>query len=349
MKINARSIKAGLGALLRSRGVNAPPLHLHIEPTNYCNYDCLMCYHKSAIAKPAHLPLNMFELIIDEARPWYVSLNGYGEPLMCPHFFDMVRLLTRRGIRCNTTTNGSLLHNYYDEFLQSGIEQVSVSLDAASAAVYAAVRRKDNFDAIVAAMSELVRRRGAAKTPIVRASFVIQKSSLDELLPFVRLMKDAGVDGALFQPYIELDRGASGAGATADGIDETQLKRLLREAAEQARAIGLNSNLDAVLARIDDYLRVQYRRETDPKLMRRCVKPWVSIFISADGDVRPCCSFASIPTGTGNAFEHGLMRALNDPAMGEFRDKLRRGASPHWLCARCVPMSLMETITGASN
>ena len=109
MKINARSVHSGLSALLRARRVDARPLHLHIEPTNFCNYDCVMCVHKTAIAKPAHLPLELFEKIIDEAQPWYVSLNGYGEPLMCPHFFDMVRALTRRGIRCNTTTNGSLL------------------------------------------------------------------------------------------------------------------------------------------------------------------------------------------------------------------------------------------------
>jgi hypothetical protein len=54
-------------------------------------------------------------------------------------------------------------------------------------------------------------------------------------------------------------------------------------------------------------------------------------------------------TGTGNAFESGFMPAFNDPALCDFREKLRRGESPHWLCARCVPMSLLDTLSSPAS
>lgn len=348
MKLSQKLMRTGWRALTRPRRISEPPLHAQIEPTNFCNYDCLMCCHKDVVKKPEHMPLEKFTEIIDGLRPGYVTLSGYGEPLMHPQLFDMIGLLTQRGISTNITTNGSLLRNHFDDILASGLELVSVSLDAADPETYMRVRRKDDFERILTDMRELAQRRGDSRLPHMRASFVIQKDNLDRMIPFLRLMRDAGMDSVLFQPYLEVGREAGEESRAAVGIDKEQLLRELEAADVEGKSLKISTNARFLISRLDDYFKVQYLREPDPKILRRCIKPWISVYISVDGEARPCCSFAAIPLGTGNVFDKDIVKILNDEDMRTFREKLTRGVAPHWLCARCMPLGFWETVSSSS-
>ena len=347
MRINARRLRAGCGALFRVRRPAQLPLHLHIEPTNFCNYDCIMCYHKTVISHPVHMPMIMFKNIIEQAEPEYVSLNGYGEPFLHPNFFDMVRFLTDRGIKCNTTTNGSLLAAHIDDCLQSGIELVSVSLDAGSSETYAAVRRKNNFPKILDAMRNLIHDRGNELYPRLRASFVIHRTNSKEMVRFVESMTEVGVDSLLFQPYLEIQQ-TSTKEALTSGLSPEEIRSDMLNAQKIARQCGLHTNLHMLLRQLNDYLDIQYKRQPNLRIMRRCVKPWISAFITADGMVRPCCSFASVPLDIGWLDAEGIVQIMEGPAMTDFRHKLKKGEPPHWLCERCVPEGFFGMLRNTS-
>ena len=347
MHINADILRTGWSAYTRAARLNRAPAHLHLEPTNYCNYDCIMCYHKKVIPNPTHMDFDLFVRIIDQFRPSFVSLNGYGEPLMAPRFFDMTAHLKQRRIPCNTTTNGSLIHNHIPDILASGLVLISISIDAATAETYAAVRRNDKFEKVLDNIRWLIRDRGGAKTPLVRATFVAQKNNLHEMAPFIRLGANLGLDNIMFQPYIELEKQAGNARDTSAGIEKKQFLEKLQEAQSTARGLNMPTNLPFIIRRLDDYFRVQYLKEPDPAVLRRCVKPWLSLYVTAEGHVRPCCSFAPIPTNTGDISQENIQDILNNPAMTRFRTSLKQGKAPHWLCERCMPLTFWENARGS--
>ena len=83
---------------------------VHIEVTTHCNFDCVYCYTKLLPNKM--LSLDTFKKIVDPYLNDSVirfMLQGEGEPLLHPQFWDMVKYLTDFGHSVQTTTNGSAL------------------------------------------------------------------------------------------------------------------------------------------------------------------------------------------------------------------------------------------------
>lgn len=345
MQLTSRTIQAGIRAALRLERLGDAPIHLQIEPTSHCNYDCLMCTHKTAIAKPAHMDFDRFEQFVRRVRPYHVTLSGFGEPLLHPKFFDMVRLLKSLGSTVNTTTNGFLLDRHIEDFCSSGIDEVSVSLDAATEESYRRIRRNEHFKKVCGNVRDLIetRNRKLAKQPRVRITFVIQRGNIEEIDAFISLASDMNVDGAYFQAYLNTEKDVNNEGIVGE-IERGAVQHILKKADDLAESLDVSTNLQAILARLCDFLSVQYFATPRAELVKRCAKPYFSAYVSAEGNVRPCCSFASVPFNLGNAFETDIEKILNNEASRSFRRALRRGKAPHWLCARCVPESLSDFV-----
>jgi radical SAM protein with 4Fe4S-binding SPASM domain len=350
MRLNARLIRAGLRTLIRARRIGNAPIHLQIEPTNFCNYDCVMCAHKSYAANPTHLDFDTFEKIVRRIRPSYVTLSGYGEPLLNPRLFDMVRLLKQMGTTVNTTTNGFLLDRFIGDALSSGIDQISVSLDAATEEAYRAIRGNDYFNKVTDNIRALVleRKKTSRGLPLLRAAFVIQNNNLNEVELFVRFAHSLGIDGIHFQTYLNPVKDDSEKPLTR-GMEKQPLLSALRTADATAKKLGLQTNLSVVMQRLDAHLAAQSGAAPKRELMRSCAKPYFSAYITAEGKVRPCCSFGPTPFDMGNLLEQDILEILNSPKMVSFRNKLRRGEAPHWICARCVPESLKDLVMHAGE
>ena len=85
---------------------------IQVEVTSYCNAACVYCPHTVYQGHWAsrHLPLTTFAKLLPAlARARLVYLQGWGEPLLHPDFFNMVALAKQAGCRVGTTTNGMLL------------------------------------------------------------------------------------------------------------------------------------------------------------------------------------------------------------------------------------------------
>src|SRR5512134_2694575 len=122
----------------------ALPSFVQIEPVGRCNLRCQMCpvQFRQHGATPALLDFGAFCTLLD-GFPGLAELHlqGLGEPLMHPRFFDMVRHAAARGIAVSTNTNLTLLTQARaQEAASCGLTEISVSIDAASAPVYESIR-----------------------------------------------------------------------------------------------------------------------------------------------------------------------------------------------------------------
>src|SRR4029453_18890793 len=125
----------------------APPLphELQLEVTGACNLRCPMCLvsHRPALARSAALSFARFQELVDglpELRR--LTLQGLGEPLLCPDLLAMVRYAAGRGVGGGFNSNGLLLpRGPAEELVAAGLGWLHVSVDAPTAEAYAGIRR----------------------------------------------------------------------------------------------------------------------------------------------------------------------------------------------------------------
>lgn len=105
---------------------------LNVEVTNRCNLRCVYCPVNRSMARPrTDLPFETFRRLIERSPTVRTLLPfQWGEPLLHPRLFDMVRLAAGRGVRTFVTTNGTLLDDVTCRaIVGSGIHRLTVSVD----------------------------------------------------------------------------------------------------------------------------------------------------------------------------------------------------------------------------
>ena len=100
-------------------------------------------------------------------------LHGVGEPMLVKHLPKMVRYLAERNVYVLFNTNGTVMTERSGRALiEAGLDELRVSLDAATRETFKAVRGKDYFDRILAnvrrfrTMQDARRRSEAARLPV---------------------------------------------------------------------------------------------------------------------------------------------------------------------------------------
>ena len=144
------------------------PRFLQVEPVGQCNLRCQMCPIQFRQDGPPHGPpafmdFDVFTRLIDQFPDLEeLQLQGLGEPMMHPRFFDMVAHAVRRGIRVGTNTNLTLLNARRAELcVTSGLSELHASIDGATAAVYDRIRVRAHFERIITNLERLVETRAA--------------------------------------------------------------------------------------------------------------------------------------------------------------------------------------------
>lgn len=119
------------------------PYCLFIDPSSACNFRCKFCMN-SRIKDRQIMDMGLYRSIIDSLDEFdnpvkTVRLYGFGEPLINPHFCDMVKYAKASGkvINVDTTTNASLLtSDLNSRLVNSGIDRINISINGLSTKQY---------------------------------------------------------------------------------------------------------------------------------------------------------------------------------------------------------------------
>lgn len=106
-------------------GMSKAPLSLQLEPTNWCNVNCICCSAPRSSRKKGYMDWDLFREIIDDAKQLNIQrirLYLHGESTLHPRIVDMIRYIKTRELTVHVTTNGMLLDREKSEaILRSGI------------------------------------------------------------------------------------------------------------------------------------------------------------------------------------------------------------------------------------
>jgi MoaA/NifB/PqqE/SkfB family radical SAM enzyme len=312
-----------------------PPVCIYLEVTNRCNLLCETCPRTfEDLEPPADMSWELFTSIIDQAENVArVVMHGVGEPMLVKNLPEMIRYLKARGIYTLFNTNGTLLTpRKQRELIETGLDELRVSLDAADAETFLAVRGKDFFDRIVrniGGFTKLQREMGA-QTPLVSMWLTGLKETIGQLPEFVRLAARIGVREVHLQRLV-FDEAGFGL-ARADQALFAQAQAQEQEAIEAARveaaAYGVRLNASGAT---EPGLSIQGASEERP--WSTCRRPWSLMYFTAHGRALPCCIAPFSARGyenytLGDATQQSLREIWNGPAYHRFRTGLLSDAPP---------------------
>ncbi len=276
--------------------------------------------------RAADMSFEDFKKLIDgQSGLVEVKIQGLGEPTMGGNtYFEMIKYARARHIWVRTTTNASRLHLHdcYKKLVDSGVNEIQISIDGATKDVFEGIRRGSVFEKVVA-NCKLINRycdeKGLIRTKMWTT---VQQGNVHQLPDLVELAHEMGFKRMAFS-FDLVDFGIAKWRTTNDSaavtaIDLESCKKMLA----RARSLGIT------LA----FWNVTSRYDTDsPKNL--CSWPFERAYISSDMRIVPCCIIGNPETSdVGDA--RNMVADWNGSAMVEFRKAHLEGRIPA-VCKSC--------------
>ncbi len=178
------------------------PSRINIEPTNKCNLRCSMCPRKDQTRAEGEIDAALVSKLADEISrhaPAEVRLHKDGEPLLAPHIFDFIEDIKIRApsTLLNMDTNALKLdEEKAEKLLDSRLDVLLFSVNAATADTYKKVRGSSKYDQVIANIErflELRAERGYV-WPGIKVQLIVMTDTRNEIGLFKEQWGDKEVD-----------------------------------------------------------------------------------------------------------------------------------------------------------
>jgi radical SAM protein with 4Fe4S-binding SPASM domain len=320
---------------------NGLPQEFYVEVTNRCNSRCQTCPRTfETLEPPRDLTLSEFHTIVDQVPLLRrVALHGVGEPLLNRDLPAMIAYLKQRADAPLVVLNSNailLTPRIRTALIEAGLDQFRVSTDAAHRELYVLIRGVDAFDKVVRNVGAFAAQtRKAGHGPRLSLWFTAMRENLADLPELVRLAHRLGVGEVYVQRLVFYGLGlAQQEQSLFRAMQDTEVA-LLGEAEALARSLQLSLRASGATS----------PRESlngpggDGIPWAGCRRPQSVMYITANGNVLPCClspfttrDYAGLVLG--NVFREGLAEVWNGTAVRRFR-ALQQSDEPPSACEHC--------------
>ncbi|NLG74145.1 MAG: radical SAM protein [Chloroflexi bacterium] len=252
-----------------------------IETTTLCHMDCIFCVQTQLAGslQRGEMPLSLYREYIVPCLSEFelVYLQGWGEPILPPDLWEMVRLAKEKGCRTGFTTNGKLLdEKAAHQILESGLNLISISFSGATRATHQSTRVNSDWDLLRRNVERLadLKAKGGYTDLWIEIHYLMMADNLHELPEFVRLSAELGADEAVatnltYTPNLALDQMR----AFSDRMDAHK-EAILSRARRTAQRTGIRLNI--------------YPLVMESQVLVCDANPLDTVFINHRGEVAPC-------------------------------------------------------------
>jgi MoaA/NifB/PqqE/SkfB family radical SAM enzyme len=324
------------------------PVEAYFEVANRCNSKCATCpltFSPQEAAK--QLSLEEFAQLVDQLPDLRRAvMQGIGEPLLNRDLGPMIRHLKQRGVYVVFNTNAALLTRRRQiELIESGLDELRVSIDGSTPETYLKVRGIPAFGRVVANVGEMVRTQRELGSSTPRMSFWVTglRDNLHELPGVVDLAASLGVEEVYLQRMVFGFSNAPGYGDALARADQSVYDRAYRKQAEvciqaaeeRASALGVRFRGADALSPRESIVD----RAPSAEPWRACSRPLRLAYVTAKGSALPCCiaPFTDAPYDSinlGNYLQDGIHAVWNGEAYRAFRERLY-SSDPPTSCRNC--------------
>jgi len=191
--------------LTRGTSLLSSPYGLIVDPMNACQLACPGCVH-SALSKaekrfdwgPGILSETMFVDFMRRYGPYAIEVEfcNYGEPLLNRNTPKFIRLAKTYLLRTMLSTNIGVKHFDPEDYVNSGLDYMTVSIDGATQSVYEKYRRKGDIETVYKNVRSLVeaKKRLGRRTPTVSWQYLAFEHNEHEIDDAIEMAQQLGVD-----------------------------------------------------------------------------------------------------------------------------------------------------------
>lgn len=305
-----------------------------IEPTTRCNYTCGFCAGR-------HMPqqdmkLETFASFIDQVEDLEaIELQGEGEPLLHPQFFDMIALAREKfpQLEVSMISNGSMFTTEnIEKILDHGIARIFISVESVKDEDFQRIRG-GKLDRVRRGIRHLIAERDqrALKKPFIGLAVTVLRSTASELHAGIpAFYRELSLDGGInIQPLQAMPQYAA-------LYSEAIQAEIIDHEAAQITQQALDSSIPLKEA-LQDRQRESHtgfyeRLYSSVDLRFQC--PWLinGSYLATDGKMLACCHIKDYSTHTSGNIADGMEQAvLNRKSMQE---QLNAGVIPS-SCSGC--------------
>jgi MoaA/NifB/PqqE/SkfB family radical SAM enzyme len=315
-------------------GVRRPFDCIQVEVTSRCPGRCTYCPHTTLKDRWQARDMDMAtfgRLWPLMRRSYRVHLQGWGEPLLNPAFFEMAALARKAGSQVSTTTCGLRMDPELAlRIVESGLDIVAFSLAGTDSASNAS-RCGVGFDRVCDAVSVLqnIRRERMGVHLEIHFAYLMPATRMDAVRGLPALMQRLGVHAAVISTldYLPVSGLAAEAFQPHEAEKLARAAAVLAETAAEARRLGLGFHYELPSPAAEG-------TACRENIHRSC-------FIAADGSVSPCV-YLNVPADVvdprrrifGNVNAANPIEIWESPEFSRFRERLACG-DPDPSCRTC--------------
>ena len=254
---------------------------VQIEVTSRCETGCVFCPHDALSDRwiEGDLPLDLYrEKIVPHLDLFeLVYFQGWGEPMLYPHLWDVLSMAQEKGCQTGFTTNGAYLQDDQNKrLLALGVDLISVSFAGTAASVHESLRTNSEFAKLCKNFESLakLKKQYEKDKPWLELHFLMTTANLSEFPALVELAASLGADEVVatnltYSPSLMLDRmhifGEQPVPADLEIVDRAK---------QNAERLGIP-------------LRV-YPVQVEPQTMVCDADPINAVYVNHHGEVTPC-------------------------------------------------------------
>jgi MoaA/NifB/PqqE/SkfB family radical SAM enzyme len=166
--------------------VNSPLYRCELLITSRCNFDCVYCRKRTCPDITLKEAINIIKYWSKEGLK-NIRFSG-GEPTLHKNLSNMVRYAKSNNIqRIAISTNGSASLNLYDELINSGVNDFSISLDSCCSDVGNAISKSDKWQHTVDVIKYV------SKKVYTTVGIVLFEKNIDEIEDLLKFASGLGV------------------------------------------------------------------------------------------------------------------------------------------------------------
>jgi len=286
-----------------------------------------------------------FKKIYDEVRPENINVSGLGEPFLNSEIFSIIRHAKKNGSAVNCASNFTLVNEHLQEILDSGIDQIKISIDAADKKTFYQIRQRDLYKILVNNIKKInkLKKEQRIQQPILRFNYALQQDNIDQLINTIKLAHELKISSIYIQ-YLEYIDREDRKQKLVGRITYDKLRNTLMQANNIANKLHITTNINIWMKDFDLFYNKMEPRSYFKPNKKKCYFPWFTSWIDADGSVRPCpiIPWQRNVAVMGNVFKERFTDIWNNSKYKRFRKALARGERPTKPCETCIPQGLFN-------
>lgn len=246
---------------------------VYIEVTTKCNFACITCIRSSWKDSLEHMAWETFESIRENLKELpeleTVHFGGFGEPMMHPRIFDMVKDIKNLGLKVEMITNGSYLTDEnIRKLIDIELDVLFTSFDSPDEERYNEIRIGADFKNVsrnIENMQEFKRKLGVTK-PELAIEFVAMKKNFQQLPELIKMAHNLKVNQIIVSNLIP--------------YDESMKDEIVYDLDESSTEFSKEAMKTTIWAQVSN---MKLRTERSCKFMND-----KSLCINFEGNVSPC-------------------------------------------------------------